>query len=97
MEESEAEVGADGFFQSHQLARVKPPASAPQPGFVDRVEICRVDVADIVARETRFAVQGNMGLLWSLSPGDDGHSHGAQARDQHVDRQYDDWMIACPW
>jgi hypothetical protein len=55
-DESEAKVGADGFFQAHQLARVKPSAPVAQPGFVDRVEVCRVNVADFVAREARFWV-----------------------------------------
>jgi len=60
------------------------------------VEVCGVDEADIVAREARFAVQGYVGLGRSLSSGDDRYRHGAQARDQNVDRQYDDRMIARP-
>ena len=35
-----------------------------------------------------------MGLRRPLGSGDDGHCHGTQTRDQHVDRQYDDWMAA---
>jgi hypothetical protein len=60
------------------------------------MQVCGVDEADIVAREARFAVQRYVGLGRSLSSGDDGHRHGAQARDHHVDRQYDDRMIADP-
>jgi hypothetical protein len=93
---SEAEVGANGSFQAHQLAWVKPSAMTPQPGFVDRVQVCGVDEADIVAREARFAVQGYVGLGRPPSSGHDGHCHGAQARDHHVDRQYDDRVIADP-
>jgi len=81
---NEAEVGANGFFQAHQLAWVKPSAPASQPGNVDRVQVCGVDEADIVAREARFAVQGYVGLGRSLSSGDDGHRHGAQARDHQL-------------
>jgi hypothetical protein len=91
-----AEVGANGFFQAHQLAWVKPSAPASQPGFVDRVQVCGVDEADIVAREARFAAQGYVGLGRSLSSSDDGHRHGAQPGDHHVDRQYDDRVIADP-
>ena len=93
---SEAEIGANGFFQAHQLAWVKPSAPASQPGFVDRVQVCGVDEADIGAREARFAVQGHVSLGRSLSSGDDGYRHGVQARDHHVDRQYDDRVIAGP-
>jgi len=93
---SEAEVGANDSFQAHQLAWVKPSAPTPQPRFVDRVQVCGVDEADVVAREARFAVQGYVGLGRSLSSGDDGHRHGAQAGDHHVDCQYDDRVIADP-
>ena len=37
-----------------------------------------------------------MGLRGSLSPGNDGHSHGAQALNQDVDRQHYDRMITRP-
>lgn len=46
---------------AHQLAWVEPTASAPQLGFVDRMQVCGVNEADIAARETRFAVQGLCG------------------------------------
>jgi hypothetical protein len=75
---SEAEVGADGFFQAHQLAWAEPAASAPQPGFVDRMQVCGVDEADVVARETRFAVQGYVDLGRSRDPSR-GHAGGASA------------------
>ncbi len=68
----------------------------PQPRLVDRVEVCRVDVADVVARQARFAVYRYMRLPRSFSPGDDGDRHGAQARDQDVDRQDNDRVIPCP-
>jgi len=93
---SETEVDADGFFQPHELARVKPSATAPEPRFVDRVQVCRIDIADVITREASFAIQGYVGLRRPFSSGDDGYRHGAQARDQHVDRQHDDRMLTCP-
>jgi hypothetical protein len=59
----------------------------PQPRLVDRVEVCRVDVADVVASQARFAVYRYMGLRRSFSSGNDGDRHGAQARDQDVNSQ----------
>jgi hypothetical protein len=60
------------------------------------MEVRRVDVADVVARQARFAVYGYMRLRRSFSSGDDGNRYGAQARDQDVDRQDYDRMIPCP-
>lgn len=57
------------------------------------MEVCRVDVADVVARQARFAVYRYMGLRRSFGSGDDGDRHGAQARDQNVDRQDYDRVI----
>jgi len=60
------------------------------------VEVRRVDVADVVARQARFAVYGYMRLRRSISSCDDSDRYGAQARDQHVDRQDYDRVIPCP-
>src|ERR1700677_4505187 len=59
------------------------------------MEIRRVDVADVVARQARFAVYGDMRLRRSFSSGDDGDRYGAQARDQDIDRQDHDKVFAC--
>ena len=60
------------------------------------MEVRRVDVADVVARQARFAVYGYMRLPRSFSSGDDGDRYGTQARDQDVDRQDNDRVIPCP-
>ena len=60
------------------------------------MEVRRVDVADVVARQARFAVYGYMRLRRSFSSGDDGDRHGAQTRDQDVDRQNYDRVIPRP-
>ncbi len=59
------------------------------------MEVRRVDVADVVARQARFAVYGYMRLRRSFSSGDDSDRYGAQARDQDVDRQDHDRVIPC--
>lgn len=94
---SKTEVETNGFFQAEQLARVKPSAPPPEPGLVDRVQVCRIDIADVITREASFAIQRYVGLRRPFSSGDDSYRHGAEARDQYVDRQHDDRMITYSW
>jgi hypothetical protein len=76
---------------------MKPSAPVPQPRLVDRVQVCRVNVADVVTRETSVATQGYVRLPRPFGSGNDSHRYGAQPRDQHIDRQHDDRMITRPW
>ncbi len=60
------------------------------------MEVRRVDVADVVARQARFAIYGYMRLRRSFSSGNDSDRYRAQPRDQDVDRQDDDRVIPRP-
>jgi hypothetical protein len=93
---SEAQIETDGFFRAHQLTRMESPSSAPQSRLVDCVQVGRVDVADVVTRETGITIQGDVGLRRPFSSGNDGDCHRAETRDQHIDRQHNDRMLPCP-
>lgn len=76
---------------------MKPSAPPPEPRLADRVQVCRIDIADVITREASLAVQRYVGLRRPFGSGDDSYRHRAQAGDQYVDRQHDDRMITHSW
>lgn len=93
---SEAQIETDGFFQAHQLTWMESPSPTPQSRLVDRVQVSRVDITDVVTREAGIAVQGDVGLRRPFGSGNHGDRHRAEALDQHIDRQHHDRMLPCP-
>jgi len=91
---SEPKVKPDGFLESRHLAGAEHAATPVQSRLIDCVEICGVDVADIVAREAGAAVYWNVSRRRSFGARDDGHCHGAQAGDERVDGQHCDAVAA---
>lgn len=93
---SEAQIETDGLFQAHQLTWMESPSPTPQSRLVDRVQVSRVDITDVVTRKAGIAVQRDVGLRRPFCSGNDGDRYRAETLDQHIDRQHDDRVLPCP-
>jgi hypothetical protein len=90
----EPEVEPDRVFQRRHLARAQQAAASVQPRLVDRVQVCGIDVADVISGQARVAVYGYVSAAWSFIPRDQGNCDRAQPRAQGVDGKHDHAMVA---
>jgi hypothetical protein len=91
---SESEVEPDRVFQGRHLARAQQATASVQPWFIDRMQVCAIDVTDVIASQAGVAVDGYMGAAGSFVARDQGYRDRTQARAEGVDGQHHHAMVA---
>jgi hypothetical protein len=90
----ESEVEPDRVFQGRQLAGAQQAAAPVQPRFVDRVQVCGIDVADVIAGQAGVALYRYVSAAWPFIPRDQGNRDRAQPWAEGADGKHDHAMLA---